>query len=60
MAAEDKGSFKPTLAEDKGKSLLNLERPRRQSKMIHLLVKDLLTKTWVVEGIGSIMLQGRS
>jgi hypothetical protein len=45
MVAKDKGSSKPALVEDKGKVLLNLKRPRRQSKMIHRLVKDLSTKT---------------
>jgi hypothetical protein len=45
IEAEDKGSFKPVLAEEKGKGPAEIEEDKRLSKKAHHSVKGPLTKS---------------
>jgi hypothetical protein len=57
MAAEDKVSSKPTLTKDKWNEF---EEAKKAIKDDTPLGEGPLTKNWVAEGTGSIMLLGKS
>jgi hypothetical protein len=59
IAPEDKGSSEPTLAEEKGKGPAKFEEAKKAIKDDTPFGDGPSTKTWVAEGIGFTMPQGR-
>jgi hypothetical protein len=59
IVAEDKGSLEPALAEEKGKGLAEFKEAQKAIEDDTPFGDGPSTKTWVVEGIGFTMPQGR-
>jgi hypothetical protein len=59
IVAEDKGSSKPALAEEKRKGPANVEEARKAIEMTHNSVTGTSTKCWGAEGIGFTKPRGK-